>query len=214
MKLKSTHTIPSLLCKKTDGSIRIKCIVALAVSGLLVVGCITAFRSLGSWLVIQSTPPQKLDAIFTFGGEAARNVYSEILHKQYPEATWIISTDTPKDALRKLVRHRADTTNLLFVDTCKNTKSEVVFCKQWLEKALQHKQSVTLGLVSGPYHMRRINILKSKQSFPPAAKIYYLPVPLSYYRAGETDYKNWWKNKALRGLVLLEVKKIVGSIFL
>ena len=192
-----------------------KLTVITLLSLIIVLVGIVAFRNIGPWLIVSDPIPKHLDALFTFGGEAARNVYSQELFKKNLATTWIISTDEPKVTLRKLRRNKIDTAHIQIVDTCKNTRSEVAFCKEWLSTiTLSENKTYTLGLVSGPYHMRRIRIMVNKMGFPNNVSLVYLPVPLSYYRSGEVDYSHWWENKALRELVMLEFKKILAAIIL
>jgi len=100
-------------------------IVAVVVAGIL------AYRGFGSWLVVRDEVPERVDVVFTFGGERERERYSHELFKTHPEATWIVSTFNAKVRTR-LLGDQVDTARIVMVDTCSATWSEVLFLREWL----------------------------------------------------------------------------------
>jgi uncharacterized SAM-binding protein YcdF (DUF218 family) len=189
---------------------------SLAALTLLVIAAAAVFLNLGVWLVVADPVPERLDAIFTFGGENARIAYAETLRQRYPRAVWIISNKGKAAYLARFGRQGLDTSRILFVDTCTNTRTEVEFLKAWIAGTTAGSPAggaMTVGLVSGPYHMRRISILV-KRMMPRSGgcTIAFLPVPYSYYGATRADYRFWWRKPGMRRVVEEEWLKTLGEI--
>jgi uncharacterized SAM-binding protein YcdF (DUF218 family) len=171
-----------------------------------------AFRNLAVWLVISDPLPQSLDAVFTFAGDVHRINYSKELFKQYPQSKWLISYPSKKIAV-PLKRDGFDTSRIVIVDTCKNTTAEVLFITDWVhhavaaDKRFSRARPLSVGLVSTPYHMRRIRMGVSRRGKNDACAYYYLPVPRELYGLTKNDFKTWWKNDQLKSAVWLEFKK-------
>jgi uncharacterized SAM-binding protein YcdF (DUF218 family) len=111
-------------------AISVSIISALIV--LLVAVC--AVRNLGQWLIIRNPLPEKLDLLFTFGGEPRRYDHSKDLFERYPDSFWAISVgyfpvfDTI--GLDEIVRRNAaieglDTSRIIINDTCRSTGAEI-----------------------------------------------------------------------------------------
>jgi hypothetical protein len=98
------------------------------------------------------------------------------------------------------------------VDTCKNTYSEVNALDQWLltnaPSLLLSDTVISIGLVSGPYHMRRINLMINHKFKTGKVHFYRLPVPLERYKWSASMFQYWWKNRAISRIVISEIQKI------
>jgi len=152
---------------------------------VIVTAAILLFRNAGVYLLVNDPLPGKLDLLFTFAGENARNRYSEELLKQYSDAHWLLS-DYKDGYVRILRRDSFDMSRVTIVDTCKNTFSEVLALKTYLENPKDnilrdHQKPLHIGLISGPYHMRRIQLMTKKAITSDSINIYYLPVAFDKY---------------------------------
>lgn len=178
---------------------------------------ISAYINLGSMITYSDPVPPKIDLIFSFGGEDARDLYAAELYRTYPHVLWIASGNGRKSYIHLNIGNDFDSTRLTFVDSCKNTFSEVSYLKQWLQHHYQavHKGSstfhvrkpLTIGLVSGPYHMGRIRMVASRLIH--GHSIVYLPVPMVYYPYVPMNFRRWWEDPFLSYMVPLEIKKMV-----
>lgn len=182
--------------------------VVLILSGWL------AFRNLAAWLVVSDPLPNSLDAVFTFAGDVHRINYSKELFNRYPQARWLISYPSKKIVV-PLRRDGFDTSRIAIVDTCKNTNAEVWFITDWARRLVasdprfSKARPLAVGLVSVPFHMRRIRMEVLRSGKDDAFAFYYLPVPVELYGLTKNDFKTWWKNDQLRSAVLLEFKKFI-----
>jgi len=168
----------------------------------------------GPWLVVSDPVPQSLDAIFTFAGETSRIVYSKKLFMHYHTTQWVLSYPSKKITI-PLFKEGLDTSKIRVVDTCHNTLAEVAFVMQWADSvSRQTHQSIRIGLVSTPFHMRRIKLLVDKKAKAyPDISVTYLPVPFEDYGWTKKTIQNWWKYKQIRKPMILELKKLVYYFF-
>ncbi len=197
--------------KKHGGSMSKKSFVITGAL-LLALGAATiAFRNLALWLVVSDAPPASLDAVFTFAGETQRIVYSRELFAKYKSSRWILSYPSKRIAVR-LAKEKLDTSRIVVVDTCKNTSSEALFVTGWAGRECARftfERPLCVGLVSTPFHMRRIQMEISRKFKQGACRFYYLPVPYERYGVTRETYRSWWLYKPLRQAVLLELQKYV-----
>lgn len=183
---------------------------ALAV---LVLAAVTLFA--GIWLLAADPLPEELDVIFTFGGERARDAYSAELVARYPRALWVVSGAVRPAFMAWAASRAIDTAGVLYLDTCSGTWSEVEALRDVLGTVSGAQGPPVAGLVSGPYHMRRIRILVGAILGPPSgrgATIRYLPVPLERYGHTRRGYLLWPFNVRMRRLVFSELKKSAGAL--
>src|SRR5271157_3377473 len=190
----------------------------------IVVVCVIAYRNFGMWLVASDPLPPSLDAYFTFASDNERILYSKHLYKRYSAALWVLSYPR-KRILVPLRKAGLDTSRIVVMDTCANTSSEVACIVNWANTALRDSASaparklsaktkyspgstLRIGLVSSPYHMRRIKVLFSGRRPDKRAEFFFLPVPFWLCGMKKSDYETWWKNKALAPVVWMEVEKI------
>jgi hypothetical protein len=98
------------------------------------------------------------------------------------------------------------------VDTCANTRSEVGYLKNRLAfltsskyRTLSPKRRLDIGIVSNWYQMRRILVIINRK-FP--HRVYAF-----HYLTAQTEdpvvYRQWWKQKNIRGVVFSEWGKIL-----
>jgi uncharacterized SAM-binding protein YcdF (DUF218 family) len=182
-----------------------------------------AYRHAGMWLVVSDPLPDSLDVIFTFAGENERIAYSKQMFSRYPKSIWVLSYPGKKIIL-PLAREGFDTSRIYIVDTCRNTASEVAFFYSLTgnesEKASGREtrlkfvrgifaegRKIRLGLISTPYHMRRIRMLATRKKDADRFSFSFLPVPYEYYGWTNHVYTTWWKNNTLRPAIYLELKK-------
>lgn len=169
---------------------------------------------LGDWLTPSDPLPGNLDLIVTFAGENVRVNYSRELMSRYPEAHWLLS-DYKNGYGRLLQKNDYDMRRVTIVDTCKNTLSEVHAAAAYIPVFLKEKpvrkdpkQRLTVGLVSSPYHMRRIDLMARRYLGGPDVRYFLLSVPLQKYQWGEKTFRYWWRSNVITSVTMLELMKI------
>jgi uncharacterized SAM-binding protein YcdF (DUF218 family) len=173
-----------------------------------------ALRNLALWLVVSDPLPPSIDAIFTFAGETQRIIYSKDLFLKYAHSQWLISYPTKRISV-PLAKKGLDTSRIFIVDTCRNTNSEAWYIADWASRTIESKKGfsstrpLAIGLVSTPFHMRRICMEVLRKYKGDACVFYFLPVPLDRYGATKHTYETWWMNKQMRSAVFLEFKKFI-----
>ena len=187
--------------------------LARFIAGFLLVtlAVFIAFRQLGLWLIAADPVPARLDVICTFAGESRRVDYSKKLMLQNNDAHWLLS-DYKDGHGRLLQKSNFNMRRVTIFDTCKNTHSEINAMHEWIEhyRHMSGRDTATLdiGLVSSPYHMRRIKIMASRHLSGAHLRIHLLPVPLDDYRWTRDTYRFWWRSNYITSLSLLELVKI------
>jgi uncharacterized SAM-binding protein YcdF (DUF218 family) len=188
-------------------------IIVLGVITVTIPLLLLALRGAGVWLLVDDPLPEKVDVIFTFAGEKYRVDYSAKLMIKYPGAHWVLS-DFKNGYFNYIRKKEFDISRITLVDTCVSTISEVKCLFGYLrEQRGQYPKNLTVGLVSSPYHMRRINLMVKSQGRMNNVKFTYLPVPLEAYNASDEMYKRWWKNKYISEVVFSEFPKILYFYF-
>ena len=203
--------------------LRILLVLAAISLPLLLIAAV--FMNLGAWLLVADPLPPRLDAVFTFAGENPRITYSRELAQLYPEARWVLS-DHDHLYRRILARNGFDLQRVDFIDTCTHTLSEVRSLADWVRTwraatglpdtaaRLRKSRTLRIGLVSAPYHQRRIKTMVKDVFGADSTRFYYLPVPLDRYGWRRADFKHWWRSKAVRPLVASEIGKVLIYWFL
>ncbi len=190
--------------------------IILALSSLFIVLCLFLLLNMGRWLVISDPVPENLDLIVTFAGEQQRVAYSRELSMKFPKSFWILS-DYKNGYSRLLRRSNFDMSRVHIVDTCKNTVSEIDAVNRWIKDnrhMFREKNRISIGLVSSPYHMRRIQLIVKNQFKEPDFRFYYLPVPLERYKWTNKMIKYWWSTGAVSRAVISEFQKIIYFILI
>ncbi|NLP00977.1 MAG: hypothetical protein GX089_00640 [Fibrobacter sp.] len=164
-----------------------------------------SFRNLGKWLMVSDPLPGHLDIVFTFAGENVRVSYSKELMSRFSDAHWMLS-DYKDGHSRLLKRSNYDMSKVSVIDSCRNTYSEV---DALMKRLSSQKEELHVGLVSGPYHMRRIKIMLSRYPETKNYHFYFLPVPLERYNWTDNMIKKWWRSGTVSSAVISEVQKIV-----
>lgn len=185
--------------------------IALAFSFLFLILFFFLFMNMGRWLVIYDPIPEDLDLIVTFAGERERVAYSKELTLKYPNSCWILS-DYKNGYSRLLRKSHFDMSRVYIVDTCQNTVSEIHAMDKWIKDNPQKfigKSHLSIGLVSSPYHMRRIQLIINKQLKKQKFSFHYLPVPLDRYKWTTKMLKYWWNTGVVSRAVISEFQKIV-----
>lgn len=190
--------------------------IILAFSSLFLVLCFFLLLNMGQWLVINDPIPEKLDLIVTFAGERERVAYSRELSTKFPQSFWLLSDY--KDGYSRLLRKsNFNMSRVHIVDTCQNTVSEIDAMNNWIKKNQQRfkgKSRISIGLVSSPYHMRRIQLIVKKQFKNNDISFHYLPVPLERYKWTNKMLKYWWRTGAVSRAVISEFQKIIYFILI
>lgn len=187
-------------------------ILSLSVFSAILIAAVFLFISLGNWLIVTDSPPQDLDVICTFAGDRQRVTYSKELMAVYPSAHWLLS-DYKNGYGRILLHNKYDMSRVTVVDTCSNTVSEVISIGHWIDANTNSADPCHIGLVSSPYHMRRIKIMAGRLLQQPHIHVYLLPVPLSYYKWDKKTFRYWWHNRYTTDITLLEMIKIGYFLF-
>jgi uncharacterized SAM-binding protein YcdF (DUF218 family) len=195
-----------------SGSVRLS---ALFLAIVFLCGiCGFCFLNLGKWLIVSDSPDDHMNVIFTFAGENARITYSKYLFRKNPESLWIISY--PSIKIKSVLNHdNLDTSRIIVVDTCTDTKAEVAYILRWQRlharlltlKAVSGRTPV-IGLVSSWYHMRRIKLLFDSQSKNESCSVRFLPVQINDSTENKPE-NTWWKNSTNRHIVLSEWGKLL-----
>lgn len=190
--------------------------IILAFSSLFLVLCLFLLLNMGRWLVIYDPIPEKLDLIVTFAGEQQRVAYSRELSMKFPQSFWLLSDY--KDGYSRLLRKsNFNMSRVHIVDTCQNTVSEIDAMNNWIKKNQQRfigKSRISIGLVSSPYHMRRIQLIVKKQFKNNDISFHYLPVPLERYKWTNKMLMYWWRTGAVSRAVISEFQKIIYFILI
>ncbi len=195
-----------------------------AATGMLVVIAIAAFilYDLDDWLEVSDPFPGSIDLLFTLSGESTRLDYSKKLFERGACRSWLIS-DPDTGLPAAIRRQRRAAGDVWGVDTCQNTRSEIMFLKSFLGKTewrSEHRENARrgdiraipkIGIVSNWYHMRRVKIIV--EAFIPESRFsfYYFPVP-SNYDTYRDRRKHWWRQKKVKDIALFELGKIVYFI--
>ena len=176
---------------------------------------IVTFRSIGVWLLAADPPPGHLDLICTFAVDKQRVAYSKLLAKRHPGARWFLS-DYRNGYGRILQQSGYNMKRVTVVDTCTSTLSEIKAIGRFIDSAFSENDSqpVHIGLVSSPYHMRRISIMAGRYlKKRTRIRCYLLPAALSSYHWTEASFRFWWRKPQTTGITLQEIGKI-GYFFL
>jgi hypothetical protein len=190
--------------------------IFLAILLIITAGFFAILPNIGLWLIIRDPVPPNINVVFTFGGEEARYPYSGQLAAQFPQAVWIASCGY------YLPRHICPETKSYpvkpgqIIDTCTSTWSEVSFLLSWLKGKKPLQDSIwqpVIGLVSSPYHMRRIKVAVDRQAKGMNCRFIYLAVPSEIYPYPDKSFAQWYRSKALANVVLSEWKKILYYSF-
>ena len=190
-----------------------KPLIRFLVGFLCILGILSiVFIRVGDWLTPADEPPGRLDLVVTFAGDSRRVEYSRELMSRYPEAHWLLS-DYKNGHGRILQKKNYDMSRVSVVDTCKNTRSEVQAIAVWLEAYRPSGTATgtgpfTVGLVSSPYHMRRIDIMAHRILSGKNIHCVLLPVPLKKYHWEEKTFRYWWRDNFVKTVTLLEILKI------
>lgn len=185
--------------------------IILAFSTLFIVLCLFMLLNMGRWLVIYDPIPENLDLIVTFAGEQRRVAYSRELAMKFPQSSWILS-DYKNGYSRLLRKSNFNMSRVHIVDTCQNTVSEIDAVAKWIKNNQQkfsEKSRISIGLVSSPYHMRRIQLIVKKHFKNSDFSFHYLPVPLERYKWTNKMLKYWWRTGAVSRVVISEFQKII-----
>lgn len=188
--------------------------IILAFSTLFIVLCFFLLLNLGRWLLIYDPIPENLDLIVTFAGEQQRVAYSRELSMKFPQSCWILS-DYKNGYSRLLRKSNFNMSRVHIVDTCQNTVSEIDAVAKWIKDNQQRfigKSRISIGLVSSPYHMRRIQLIVKKQFKKHDFRFHYLPVPLERYKWTTKMFKYWWSTGTVSRAVISEFQKIIYFI--
>ena len=190
----------------------LKKVLIILLSGIvLFLGGVIVFKNIANWLIVSDAVPKNLNIVFTFAGEGVRVNYSRSLMQKYSEATWVLS-DYEDGYARLLRKNKFNMDRVVVVDTCKNTKSEVNALAQWVDQNKPVSDSgstISIGLVSSPYHMRRIKMMINRRFKDKNIKFHYLPVPLKQYKWTSEMVQYWWKTSEVSKVVFIELQKIV-----
>jgi uncharacterized SAM-binding protein YcdF (DUF218 family) len=188
-------------------------LVTIVITLLLIVSF--GMLRLGDWLTPADPLPEHLDLIVTFAGEQYRVNYSRELMLKYPDAHWFLS-DYKNGYSRLLEKNRFDMKRVSVVDTCSNTLAEVRAAAGWIADSIPLEQipasgsrrPYTIGLISSPYHMRRIDLMAHRYLSSPDLRYVLLPVPLGKYRWEKKTFRYWWRNEFITSITISEFVKI------
>lgn len=193
--------------------IRHRWVARVATAIVIVIVAVITFRHIGTWLVVTDAPPVSLDAVCTFAGENVRVDYSKKLAESYLAAQWFLS-DYKDGHGRILQKNNFDMSRVFITDTCKSTISEITAIGRWVNNLRidQDRKGDTgtlhIGLVSSPYHMRRISIMANRRLRTERIRIYFLPVPYDYYPWNRDSFRHWWRSNTTVSITTSELLKL------
>jgi len=187
-----------------------KTIITIAITtGVFIGFCSFAFINLGKWLLVKDPLPEKLDMIFVFAGTSPlRELYGCQLLKRFSNSKIIISSPTEyKRVISWAVNDSVDTTRIQPFPVCRSTWKELVALRIKL-KSHSADNTLNVGLVSCPYHMRRIKIF-SQSIFKKNFILHYLPVPFEKFPHPREHFIHWWRRFHIIKYVFSEYSKII-----
>jgi len=149
------------------------------------------------WFFFADSDPNKVDLIFTFGGEQARENHAMRLMDKYFNAKWIVSSPLP--LTKSMIDSGYWKGRVTVIEHCKNTLDEVNYV------AMLCSDSIDIALLSGPYHLRRIErFLRNVLSADCGSRFHFVAVPLNDYNTTK-----WHLFK----LFVLEMQKMIYYSF-
>ncbi len=105
------------------------------------------------------------------------------------------------------------------IDTCTSTIEEIDAFRNHIDHYLTISPDgdttlpVNVGLVSSPYHLRRIRIMAARRFGNRRIRLYTIAVPLEYYSWSPDAFHYWWRSGAVTPKTVNELVKI-GYFFL
>lgn len=165
-------------------------IIGVSFAAILAFG-VFAYRHAGLWLLVSDPEPQRIDVIFTFGGEEIRKKYSLELARRHPDAHWVISNHNYKRTLNWVTEMNVAQSRITIVDTCASTFTEIIFLNEFIssnnllatasnDDSIVQSNAYNVALVSSPSHMRRISVLAANTFDKQHITSIFLPVPFSF----------------------------------
>ena len=125
---------------------------------LFLIAGVFTYRKLAIWLFLADPLPENLNYICTFAGSSDREPYSIELLQIFKDAVWVVSTNNSQ--LKILAsQNRIDSNRIIITPKCNSTLEEINSFKEIInriENASGSSNKPLIGLVSSPYHMRRI----------------------------------------------------------
>ncbi len=188
--------------------------IGIGIAAFLFAGLV-AYKNMGRWLLAADRQPQRLDMIFVFGGEGIRKEHAYVLLDSFPNAKLVISDYSAEMVDKWLAKRKIDQNSVIVVDSCSSTFAEVSFLAELIGSIhiADNRDPLAIGLVSSPYHMRRIRIIAQNIIKRKHARCFLLPVPFERYNIERGDYDRWWVNHKIKSTVLLEYQKIVHDLY-
>jgi len=160
----------------------------------------------------------------TFAGNLDRFDYSCELRERYPEPLWLLSVDrvptfsfvsNREVLLRHLAQKGFDTATIVTTDTCTSTYSELTVLQRVIESSepLSGIDTLHIGLVSSPYHMRRIIGWANRLMDGREIRWYSLPVPPHRGMRRQYHPDEWWRHEEDALFVFSEYIKLLYYSF-
>lgn len=166
---------------------------------------------LGTWLIVSDPLPERIDMLFTFAGPRMRVDYSRQILSLHPQAHWVLS-DPRKRFANAFSEWGIDPEECTVIPPCTSTREEMEALFQFICRRAtgDGKAELELGLVSEPFHMRRIKCYATalRRSLCRPVNISCLPIPRERFVEKENPYGRWWMNRRLRRFAQEELFKI------
>jgi uncharacterized SAM-binding protein YcdF (DUF218 family) len=199
---------------KTTGRTIRQTVARGALFSLVTIGILLfALSRVGNWLTVSHPLPDDLAFICTFAGDGRRVEYSRELMLQYPQARWLL-LDYRNGHGRLLEKGGFDMSRVHVIDTSKNTIAEILAIRSVinvLADSALHTAALPLhiGLVSSPYHMRRIKIMADRHLKQPGIQLHLLPVPLNAHDWTPDTFRYWWRSGRITSITITELSKLL-----
>ena len=120
--------------------------IALSLILLICAVSIAIFiKDAGTWTIVQNPEPERIDIIFTFGGEFSREQFAFDLLMRHKDALWIASNPQPQTTalVSTLPKSR-----FVPIRGLRNTWDEVNYIVS--KSSSRKNEKITIALVSGP----------------------------------------------------------------
>lgn len=174
------------------------------------------FINIGRWLIVYDELPEDIDLIYVFAGDINfnREMYAIDLYEKYPDVIilldtlWIANHVCRSKKASKLLQ-KLNSIKIDYVGPSATTLEEVSVINKY---CIQKGKKLKIGLVSSPYHMRRIKVICEKTKLVDNARVYLLPFIEEFAYKYVFLYKKWWQRKGDRAIVFSEYLKIFPLI--
>jgi uncharacterized SAM-binding protein YcdF (DUF218 family) len=172
-----------------------KCALSFTLVTLIL---ILAFYGI-AWYMLRPWPlPERLDVLLVSGGEGVRELYACQLRERYPNATIVMAA---KPLMKDCLSLRT------VIAESQSTQEEAEHFSRYLSGLEPNTGPLSVGLVTGPYHLRRAVYWVNRCITNPPISLYPVAVPMEMY-GWRPDWVHVTQNYHLPRLVVREFMRL------